>query len=515
MENSGVQRLSNWWRGQSPKRRNLWVVTATALIIAVASGVFYTTRVQYVTLFSGLEAQQASAIVDALQAERVNYRLADNGRSVMVPKDQVHELKIRIAGEGLYNTGVGFELFDRTNIGLTDFERRLNYQRALEEELRRTIVYFPEIEQARVHVVMPEQSVFVQNTQPATASVTVKTGAFRTLSPEQVKGIVYLVTLSVPNLKPENVAVIDVSGRILSDGLSMAGDSSPMSARQSEQKRAFEQELEKKVTAMLERVYGPGKAVVLVSAEMNFDQETVTRIIYDQDGQVVRSEQIREESYNGTSAQNGGIPGTGSNIPTYPVQANGGTDSSSYSTTDRVTNYEINTTQSTVVTAPGGVVSISTAVTVDASLSEEEKTQLNELVQAAVGYNQVRGDSLIVTSFKFNTEHIDRSLADMDEYIKGERMQQYIRYGMMAAGGLLGAIMLFVIISKLASALGSSGPLGAPQAVDLVPLQQAIREVAQAKETQETESALRKVKEMARNQPEEVAQLLKAWFNEG
>ena len=138
----------------------------------------------------------------------------------------VHELKIKISGEGLYNSGIGYELFDQVKLGITDFERRLNYQRALEEELRRTISYYPEIEQVRVHLVIPEPSVFLQTTDSASASITLKLRPFQTLSSEKVKGMAYLVALSVPKLKPESVSIIDVGGRILTDGLALGSDAS-------------------------------------------------------------------------------------------------------------------------------------------------------------------------------------------------------------------------------------------------------------------------------------------------
>jgi len=491
----------------------MWVVIAVALVVSLGSGVFYSTRVNYVPLFAGLDPSQANSIVEALKQEKVPYKLMDGGTAIHVPQDNVYELKIKISGEGLYNSGVGFEMFDQVKLGITDFERRINYQRALQEELRRTISYYPQVEQVRVHLVIPEDTVFIQSAEAASASITLKLRPFQTLSAEQVKGMVYNVALSVPKLKPENVSIIDVTGKILSDGLGLASnDSSPTTARQAELKRGFENELELKLVSMLERIYGPGKAVAVVTADMSFDQETVTRIIYDKDGQVVRSEQVREENYSGSNSSAGGIPGTGSNIPTYPV-GTGDTGNTTYSSTDRSTDYEIDTTQTTMVTAPGKVLRLSTAVSVNATLTDEQKQQLDGMVRAAVGYSDLRNDSIVVSALNFNLDHVDAAKQEMTEFLKREQTRQYIQYGLMAGGALLGAILLIMFISTIGKALKFEVPKTEP--VNLVPLQQALAEAAAAKSLTESDAALNKVKELAKTQPDEVAMMIKAWFNEG
>lgn len=510
---SAMQSISAWWGGQTSRRKGMWISIAMALVIVIGSTVFYSTKVNYVPLFSGLDANQANSIMSALKQEKVDYRLTDGGTTIEVPQDKVYELRIKISGEGLYNSGIGFELFDQVKLGITDFERRLNYQRALEEELRRTLSYYPEVEQVRVHLVIPESSVFVQQSESASASITLKLRPFKTLSAEQIKGMAYMVALSVPKLKPEKVSIIDVSGSILSDGLSLAStESNPTVARQAELKRGFERELEQKLVQLLERIYGPGKAVAVVTADMSYDQETVTRIIYNKDGQVIRSEQVREESYTGSNSTAGGIAGTGSNIPTYPVGEGNGEGTSTYTSTDRSAEYEIDSTQSTVVTAPGKVLRLSTAVSVNTTLTEVQKQELDGLVKAAVGHSDTRGDSIIVSALNFNMDHVDIARQEMAEQLKQYQLQQYIRYGIIAAGAVLGLILLFVIIGKISKALRFDVPRA--EAVSLVPLQQALAEAAAAKSIVESEHAIHKVKELAKNQPDEVALLIKAWFTE-
>lgn len=508
-----MQNLSGWWGGQDPRRRTMWVVLGLAFVVASSSLLFYTTRVDFAPLFTGIEAEQAHAIVESLRQQGVNYQLADGGTSILVPREQLHELRIRIAGEGLYNSGLGFELFDEARLGLTDFERRINYQRALQEELRRTISAYPEVDQVRVHLVIPERTVFVQQAEESSASVTLKLRPFRTLTPEQVKGMVYLVALSVPRLTPANVTIVDVGGRILTQGLNFGeGEISPTVARQGELQRGFEREIEGKLLGMLERIYGPGQAVAVVTAALNFDQQSVTRIVYDAAGQVVRSEQIREENFTGPAGQVGGVTGSATNVPVYPV-GEGEAGTSTYSNVETTRQFEIGTTETTTVTAPGQVVRLSAAVTVNAELTEEQQVELGGLVRAAIGYNEARGDEILISALNFSLAHVEEARLEMAELARQAQLRQYIEWGMMGAGGLLGFIFLLVLLGRLRKA--SKFEVARTQAVNLVPLEQALAEAAAAKNIIESDEALNKVKEIAKHQPEEVALLIKAWFNEG
>ncbi|MBT9175944.1 MAG: Flagellar M-ring protein [Firmicutes bacterium] len=335
---------------------------------------------------------------------------------------------------------------------------------------------------------------------------------FQTLSAEQVKSIVYLVALGVPNLKPENVAIVDVGGRILTAGLGLNGGSEPLALRQSERQRAFERTMEGRLVQMLERIHGPGRAVAIVTAQMNFDAETVTRIIYDAEGQVVRSEQVREETFTGPAGAAGGIAGTGSNIPVYPTTPATGEGASTYQSTDRTVNYEIGRTETTVVIAPGRIERLSAAVSVNAPLTPEETTRLEQLVRAALGLDEARGDSVHISAGPFNEEHLAEAERQLTELAEREQLQTYIRYGVIGAGSLLAFIFLMVLVSRLRK---SRFEVPTAEGVQLVPLKQALAEAAAARSNVEANTALEKVKELAKQQPEEIAQLVKAWFNEG
>jgi len=510
---SFFSRTAGWWLAQDSRRRNMWGILLAGAIVAVASASYYATRVSYVPLFTGLDPNQAHTIVESLGQQNVPYQLGAGGTSILVPEERLHELRIMVAGEGLYNTGIGFELFDEARLGLTDFERRINYQRALQEELRRTIAAYPEVHEVRVHLVLPERSVFAQRESMATASITLRLRPFRSLSTEQVRGMVYLVALSVPNLKTENITIVDVGGSILTQGLNLGEKGmKPTLARQGELKRAFENEIESRLLAMLERLYGPGGAVAIVTAELNFDEQSVTRIVYDATGQVVRSEQVTEENFVGPAGQAGGVAGAGSNVPTYPTGQNS-EGTSTYTRTEANRQFEIGTTQTTTVTAPGQVVRLSAAVTVNGELSDAQSSGLAEIVRAAIGYDQARGDSIRIAAMPFNRTHIERAEQEMAEMARQAQTRQYINWGITGAGVLLGLLVLFVLMGRLRKA--TKFEVAKTEPVNLVPLTEALAEAAAAKNKVESDEVLNRVKEIAKNQPEEVALLIKAWFNEG
>lgn len=497
-----LQLVNNWNQFTAKKRLAimLFIVTVVAAIILSS---WYLFVPKYVPLFSNLDSEQAYAISEALRRENIPFKLAEAGTSITVPENQVHEIRIRMAGEGMHNTGVGFELFDGVKLGITDFERRLNLQRALQEELRRTIVQFAEIEQARVHLVIPEQGLFQRDSQLPTASVAVKLAPLREIVEEQVRSLVYLVSMSVPSLPPENVTIIDMAGRILSDSLNLDRDSDlGLSTTQMHLKRDFEGELENKLLKMLERVFGPGKAVAMISAEMNFDHSTVTQITYDADNAVLRSEHVIRERIEG-SGPDGGVPGTEPNIPTYPED--GDTDDYTYERDEHTRNWEIPSSETTTVTAPGRLERLSASVTVSANLTSEEKENIEAMVAGALGLDMPRGDSLTVAGIAFNLDHLDNSDMDYEGIAQREMIQQYLSYGLKGLALIMGSILIMVVGSKLLKL----SPHAAPQHSHLDEL---ITE--QAAVAKEGPSEIETIRELVDNKPAEVAEIMRVWAYE-
>jgi len=312
--------------------------------------------------------------------------------------------------------------------------------------------------------------------------------------------------MSVPNLAPENVTVVDMSGRILSEKLDTGNESSVgLSVSQLELKRSFEEEIEGRLLQMLERVFGPGKVVAMISADLNFDHSTVTKIVYDSDNAVLRSEHvIRESSQGGNSG--GGPPGTDSNIPVYPEE--GDENDYTYERDEHTKNWEIGSSETTVVTAPGRVQRLSAAVTVSSELTLEEKAELETMVAGAMGIDLPRGDRVTVSGISFNTDHLGDINDDLESIHRKEMLQQYLNYGFKGFGLVLGFVLILVFGIRLLRPSART-----EEYVPVTPpftAVAAINEAAAAKE----ETEMDYIRNLINTKPGEVAEVLRAWSHE-
>ncbi|GAW92916.1 flagellar basal-body MS-ring/collar protein FliF [Calderihabitans maritimus] len=506
------EKLTQKWASLSKAQKTALIVSVSAVIVAALLFLQWALRVEYTPLFTELELADASAIVEKLKELNVSYRLADEGRTVLVPKDQVYELRMQLASSGVLTTGgVGFEIFDQTRLGSTEWERRINYQRALQEELRRTIVQLKEVEQARVHLVLPEPSVFIEEERPASASIALKLKPLARLKPEQVKGIIYLVSSSVENLPPENVNIIDMNGNILSDPSLLDKDTSVTQQylNRQELKRQFERDLERRVQQMLERILGQGKVVTMITSNLDFDQRKITKISYDDEG-VVRSEQvIKETSKDAQGAK--GEPGTASNIGTYPGMSSPEGEST-HTKEETIRNYEVGQTEETVLYAPGEIRSLSAAVAVDGPLSEERVNQIKEMVAAAIGFNPERGDQITVMSMAFNDSFLEKTAAEMESAQEALQRQQRFQLAVILGATALALLFLLVFLLRRRKSAALRGQELDASIEEMLPIQDIHMEPAT---TEREEPDYRKrVGELIRAKPEEAAQLLQAWMSE-
>jgi flagellar M-ring protein FliF len=489
------------------------VLTAVLLVTFFFLGrVVVTPRMA--SLFTGLEPAEADRIVDKLKELAVPYSLADEGRTILVPAEQVYEMRIQLAGDGaLVGGGAGFELFDQTKLGATDFNRRLDFQRALQEELRRTIVQLDEVEQARVHLALPEPSVFIREAAAPSASIVLKLRPFSELRQAQVRGIVSLVAGSVEGLSPENITVIDTRGNILNANLvaaDPAGQAAEASLRQLDVRRGFEKELEQRVQRMLERVHGPGQALVMVTAEMDFDSRETTTVTFADEG-VPRSRTATEEVFRGTGTAPAEA-GTDTNIPGYVLAGAGG--DSEYTRSDETVNYEINEIRERALTAPGRLISLHTAVVLNDKgdgLTETQLQQSREIVAAALGFQEARGDSINVQGMNFETGYLEEARTAMDRAAQAEERRQYIMYGALFLAGL---IVLFTLLRAFRGwredrlerelvglQLKAAAPMHAATPED---------EALQARE----QRLHQRVRQMAEKEPDMTVHLIRAWLVE-
>ena len=417
----------------------LWQRTSLFLAVFLVLGglfvlMFLAGRTTYEPLFAGLEVEDQAAIVDYLRENNIPYKLDPAANAILMGGGNVYETRLALAQQGLPKGGsTGFEIFDDSKMGMSEFQQRIAYIRAIEGELARTIVQLDPVDSARVSVVIPEQRLFLEQQNPSTASVLLKLRTGASLGPTQVKSIIHLVAHSVDGLNPDNVTVVDTNGRILSD---MLGDDmiiypqdgkSAVTSVQRELERQHERELETKVRMMLEQVFGPGSAVVRVKVELDFDKKSNSLVEYTPNPEtgtgVPRSNERQEESYNGQGQPINGTPGTTTNIPGYAINTQNVT--SEYNKSNATTNYEITTRKSDQIVTPGGVRRLSASVLIDdrdSQLSEDRLAGLREIISSAIGFNAQRGDNLVVQTMRFSTAFADA----MAEEMRKERMWRII-----------------------------------------------------------------------------------------
>ncbi|MBN2538527.1 MAG: flagellar M-ring protein FliF, partial [Deltaproteobacteria bacterium] len=321
-------------------------ITAAGLV-CVWMLVFFANQTTYSVLFSNLSTEDAGKIVSVLEGDGVSYRISPAGDSILVPKERVAELRLNLASTGLpQGGGVGFEIFDAKNFGATEFVQQLNYQRALQGELSRTVNSLDEIQSSRVHIVVPQKSLFVKDQAEPTASVILKIKPGRTLKASQVEGITHLVASSIEGLDPKDVMIVDGGGDILSR-VEAESDTIGMSGSQGEYRKNMEKTLADRVQSMLEKVVGPGKAVVRVSAELDFQLLEKTEETYDAEEPVIRS--LRRKSETSQTPARGGestVAATSQETQDYKLN---------HDKTEETINYEISRVVSKTVMPVGEV----------------------------------------------------------------------------------------------------------------------------------------------------------------
>jgi flagellar M-ring protein FliF len=367
------------------------------------------TTPQMVPLFTDLAVDDSASIVKDLERQAIPYSLKNDGAIVMVPKENVARLRMKLAEAGLpKGGGVGYEIFDKSDaLGTTSFVQNINKLRALEGELGRTIRSIERVQAARVHLVLPDRPLFSRDKIEPSGSIVLKVrGA---LEQQQVRAIRHLVATAVNGLRPERVSVIDESGRLLADGADQ--DNSFVGA--DERKIAFERRLSNEVEQIVTSVVGPGRARVRLSAEFDVNRVTQTSDKFDPDSRVVRSSQTREEqSGSGSENKDGGVS-VSAELPGAGAKPGEGTRESARKT-EEIVNYEISRTTKTEVTEAGRVNRISAAVLIDGNYSKNDKGEtvyqprnkdeldrIAALVRTAIGFDQKRGDQVEVVNLRF------------------------------------------------------------------------------------------------------------------
>ncbi len=418
---------------------------------------------KYQTLYSNLEQSDAAAISSYLEKSKIKFKISPDGENISVSGTSVPKLRLDMASKGLpKGTGVGFEIFDKTNINISDFNQKINYNRALEGELARTISSLDSIKVAKVHLAIAKKSIFKNEQGETKASVIITPEFGATLKDEQIKGIQHLVASSVEGLTPQNVQITDHEGKALVQPTDEDSIKSLELENNDRKLKDFEKKLEDDLQNMLSPILGGGNVLINVTAEMNFDESEMNIELYSptvgEEGKkaepVVRSEKITSEKYRNDSPRNFGTVGTQNNMPSFVKKGEVKQENRDYLKEDKTMNYEVSKSVERIRKASGLVKKVSVAVVVNKELSPAERSTLRQTVQVAAGLNLDRGDQVIVTGIRFSsTPYADvadqEAKKQYDDLDRQSRLKKYISLALVVAMGI--GIALLVLFSLTTS----------------------------------------------------------------
>lgn len=525
----GLKRIIEPFLALSFGKRLLVAGVVAVSVLSFALLIMLANRTDYRPLFTNLSGEDAGEIVKKLKEAKTPYQITPDGKGVMVPADRVYELRLTMASEGLpQGGGVGFEIFDRKNFGMTEFVQKLNYQRALQGELARTITQINGVEQARVHLAIPEQTLFKEAEKPPTASVVLKMKGGKALRDSEVQGVVHLVAASIEGMNVDNVTVLDSRGKVLSkEGSGMADAGAKATTAMQETQRLYERNLEDRLQTLLDRVVGGGKSVARVSATFDFKQVERLEEKFDPETIAVRSEQRSEEKAGSTTAATG-VPGVqtnlGRNTPGAGGAATGGTKN------DETLNYEVSRSTSRTIEPVGTLSKVSVAILVDGKYEEaapgkdgvatkatyvprspDELQKIEALVKGAVGYSPDRGDQISIQNIPFQDAGESSGSVERATWWTNPFLLTLAKNLIIALGFL--ALMLFVVKPML-NTLRTARP---PRPDILEALTPESNEKLSAGERAQLAMHMAEQQELmekAKANPYQVAQILQNWLGE-
>lgn len=461
-ENTFIEQVRTFYRRLSILQKLIIAGVLVALIVGIILIVSNSKPVEMGVLYSNLEPADAAKIVESLKAKGINYELADNGNTILVEKSKLYDTRISLAGEGLPSESiVGYELFDKTNLGMSEFVQKLNYRRALEGELARTIATMDEVKKVRVHLVIPEKTLFKKDEKPPSASVIIHLKSGRSLSKISIEGIQNLVASSVEGLTLDKVTVVDGRGKILSepplDNSTVVG----LTQTQHDIQRRVEQHYAEKVQSLLDGVLGVDNAKVRVNAEIDFTQVEKTITDFDPERQVIRSEQNIQEVSESTDSLS------------YP------TVSQAKNSSNVIQNYEISKTISHIVEGTGNIKRLTVSALINGTTKiideqgikklqytprpKEELEQLTLAIKNAVGYDPSRNDQISVLNVPFDTSLLEQELEEQQPVV-WYKDKEIIKLIALIAAILITIILMFALIQskyvkeRLRIALGLPNP---------------------------------------------------------
>jgi flagellar M-ring protein FliF len=535
-----VNGLIEFIKTLGPARIAAMGAVAAILVGVFAFIIFRVTAPQMTTLYNELTLEDSAAIVSQLESQGVQFKLAREGASIMVPQEQVARLRMQLAAEGLPTGGsIGYEIFDRSDtLGATSFVQNINHLRAMEGELSRTISSLDRIRSARVHLVIPERQLFQRDRRPPSASIVLNVRGG--LGPGEIRAVQHLVATAVDGLDPDKVSIVDESGRLLASGAS-SDDEGMVSARLQERSTAIESRLRNQVEEILNSVVGPGRARVRVNADIDFNRLTETTETFDPEGQVVRSTQSKEEATSSTR-QDGQVT-VGNELPNADAnQNNDAEEQDTSSLTEEIVNYEISRSTRTEVVEAGRITRLSVAVLVDGTYQTDEDgnsiytpraqealDRIAVLVRSAVGFDEARGDVVEVINLQFALPP-ELDIAEPDGLFDFTR-SDIMRFAELGVLFLIAILLLLFVVRPLLRRIVTPeerqpqelviGPDGTLVADSEVPKEEeeedefVIEWLEQAKQEGALQaSSIAKVGDMISDHPTEAVNIVRGWLDE-
>jgi len=462
----------------------------------------------YVALYTNLSGEEGGKIVERLNEMSVSYEITHGGTTINVPSSDLYETRMKLATLGLPNAdNIGYALFDRSNIGMTDFLQKVNYKRAIEGELARTISGLNEISAARVHLVMPEERLFKEDQNSPSASIMLKLSGTSQLTKSQLKGITYLVASSVEGMSPEKVTVVDDSGNLLTSQ-STNDETAMFSSNQFELRMNVEKYLERKAQSLLASVVGAGRSTVRVTVELDFQQQNTQIETYDPDKTVLRSEQRTTQK--------------GSEQQAVPGQSQ--TTTTNDNLEDVITNYEVSRTVQNIIGEVGKIKRMTVAVLVDGTYktetspegegiqeysprTPEELNNLSAIVKNSIGYDQARGDFFEIVNLPFENSFMGTSRGELEN---ADKWNTYMYYG-KKVGTVLLLLFAFMYLKKklkkVFSMIAKYVPPLPPPPPPISPVEPEIPAQPQKPKLVDT------MKTQAEGKPEEIAKVIKTMMS--
>lgn len=509
-----VKGLLEKFKSQSKKIRVAIVAVIIAVIIAIISMIVYSASDQYEVLFSNLESADSQIVLEQLEKEGIANKV--EGDTILVPKEKRDELRLKLASN-LSLGSKGYELMDSgSSFGMTDEEFQIKKKRMNEGELEKTIKSFPQVEEARVHITESVESVFAKDKEDGKAAVYLQIKNGSTLTEDQVKSIVALVSGSTKNTPEKNVSVIDQNMKLLTDGLNQNGTdglSSDVVSKQQSLEENYEDKLQKAIVSLLEPVVGKNKVKAIVNVNMDFDSKQKTQTVVDPNKVIISQETSKEinDSVGGTLTESP----VDNNMSNEIADRTG--DKSTSSKEDQKTNYEVGKSETKIISAPGEVKRLTASVMIDGNLDANIQSQLEEVVSNAIGLDSTKGDQVTVVGMPFDTtlqKEQEDAINAFNNEIAAKNRTKWMIIGGVAIAILLAIIVILIVRKRRRDEEEETQMLDALVDDNMMPKDADSFDPISFDVTNEKTHLENEIKKYATEKPEQVVDIIKSWLTE-